>query len=399
MTQFWVLTGVLVLLGMLVVVWPLWKVQRQRSVDRNALNVALYEERMVELREQQTAGHLDEAEVQAIAGEASRLLLEDAEEQHTTRQRARWVPVALLLVALVMPLAVVKLYLNWGEPVGVALYLEMQDEPESGTPQQAISRMERILVLQPDNGEVWFMLGQAYLANDQAEESVIALEKALDLIGEHAQILAALSQSRFVAADYQFDDIGVAMLERALELQPDETSALSLLGVAAFEQGDYDAAIRRWQALMELLEPGSAEAGEIRLGIDRARQLLVQSQTAGLGDEPVIRLRVELDSALQAQLGPDSSVFVFAREAAGGNARPRLLLARRLDPHNLPSDIEMDLTDAMQPDIELYTGQRLELVARLAPAGNVMAGTHEGAVDDVLVGALQPVTLVIDRAL
>lgn len=399
MTQFWIWTGVLVLLGMLVVVWPLWKLQQRREIDRSALNVALYEERMAELREQQAAGQLDSLQVQAIAGEASRLLLEDADGQSAASSRTRWIPAVLVVAALLMPLAVVKLYLNWGEPVGVALYLEMQDQPGSGTPQQAISRMERILVLQPDNGEVWFMLGQAYLANDQPRESVIALEKALDLIGEHAQVLAALAQSRFVAAEFQFDDIGVAMLERALELQPDESSALSLLGVAAFEQGDYDAAVRRWQALLELLEPGSAEAGEIRLGIDRARQLLVQTQAEQLGADPVIRLHVELDASLLEQLGPESTVFVFAREPADGDARPRLLLARRLDPQQLPMDIEMDLQDAMQPDIELYAGQRLELVARLAASGNVMAGTHEGAVDDVLVGALQPVRLVIDRAL
>lgn len=47
------------------------------------------------------------------------------------------------------------------------------------------------------------------------------------------------------------------LANRALSLQPENTVALGVLGVASFEAGDYSAAERYWSDLLELTPVGS----------------------------------------------------------------------------------------------------------------------------------------------
>lgn len=71
MTDLWFAAAGLVLVAIVMVLWPLWRRRQSERVDRTALNVALYEERVAELEAQQRAGDLSEAQLAAAKGEAS----------------------------------------------------------------------------------------------------------------------------------------------------------------------------------------------------------------------------------------------------------------------------------------------------------------------------------------
>lgn len=388
MTDFWIYAALLVLAGMLVMLWPVWRARKQHHVDRNALNVALFEERVAELQAQRDAGELSEGQFVATRDEASRLLLEDTEETDQPRlpfRPSRAAGILLLVLAGLLPVAVVTLYNTWGSLPALALYREIQDQPEPQSMQEVAERMQRITSIQPDNGEAWFMLGRALLSTRQPQAAVAAFERSMQVLGEHPEILAQMAQARFFASDNQLDSRAVAALDRALELNPQEPTALGLLGIASFEAGDYPAAIQYWGELLKGMPPGSDGARSIESGIERAQRLLEQ------GDEPAVdqaelQLRIELSLAEGLADNLDvqqAAVFLFARELEG-EGMP--LLARRIALNELPAALLLGPEDSMLPGTRLQSGQRLQLIARLSPGGDVMHSSHEGRVAEVLLG-------------
>ncbi|MEH6685697.1 MAG: c-type cytochrome biogenesis protein CcmI [Halopseudomonas sabulinigri] len=399
MIDFWLSTAALLLVAVVVVVWPLWRRRSNERVDRTALNVALYEERVAELQAQQRAGELTESQVQAAQQEASRLLLEDTATADAKRAPlTRRVAGVLLVSALVLPLLVVGLYQLWGNPEGLALYREMQDTPQVSSLEALIDRTERVVEVQPTNGEAWYMLGRAYMSAQRPADAVQAFGNSLNQMGEAPDVLAQLAQARYFANGNQLDPESVAALDKALELQPNNPTALGLLGIAAFEAGDYNGSIGYWERLLQATEPGSQGAQAIQGGIDRARERMAAAgDTAPVEQEqgPAIRLTVSVAPELMAQLDPNSSVFVFAREP---NGPPMPLIAKRLTLSQLPLDITLTQADAMLPGVTLSAEQSLQLVARVSPTGDAREGTHLGQLDNVHAGSDEQLQLIIDRA-
>lgn len=397
MTDFWFASIVLIVLGMLSILWPLWRRHQHTTVDRTALNVALYEERIRELDAQVVAGEISPEQRDATLEEASRLLLSDT-DQPERLQRRRGAPWVLVGAAGVLPAIVVVLYLVWGNPDGLALSREMAEGGEPASLEEMITRMERITQVQPESGEAWYMLGRAYISDQRPAEAARAFDESLERLGDRPEVLAQLGQARFFASGNQLDSAAVAALDKALELDPNEPTALGLLGIAAFESGDYPGAITFWERLLVGMSPQSAGAQAIQGGIARARERMGdagEQQAPEPVGNAVIRVRLELADGLADEVGPEAIVFIFARDAQGP---PMPLVARRLQVSDLPADIVLSSSDAMLPDVKLTEGQTLQLNARLSPTGDVMQGTHEGRIDQVTVGDAEQATLVIDQA-
>ncbi|WP_373186114.1 c-type cytochrome biogenesis protein CcmI [Halopseudomonas sp.] len=401
MIDFWLASIVLVVLGMLAILWPLWRRHQHATVDRTALNIALYEERIRELDAQVASGEISPAQRDATLEEASRLLLADTDLPERT-QRRRGAPWLLIGSAGVLPVVVAALYLAWGNPGGLALSREMAEGGQPESLEQMVSRMERITRVQPESGEAWYMLGRAYLSDQRPAEAAQAFGESLERLGERPEVLAQLAQARFFASGNQLDSAAVAALDKALELDPNEPTALGLLGIAAFESGDYPGAISFWERLLAVTPPQSAGAEAIRGGIERARERLSVADAPGANvqaeepsDNAVIRVRLELAEAIAEEVGPEAVIFVFARDPEGP---PMPLVARRLQVDDLPAELVLSSSDAMLPDVRINEGQTLQLNARLSPTGDVMQGTHEGRIDAVTVGDADQVTLVIDQA-
>ena len=402
MTDLWFAAAGLVLVAIVMVLWPLWRRRQSERVDRTALNVALYEERVAELEAQQRAGDLSEAQLAAAKGEASRLLLEDtaaadARQAPLTRQLT-WV---LIIGALALPLAVLGLYRQWGAADGLALYREMQATPQVETLEALIDRTQRVVEVQPENGEAWYMLGRAYMSAQNPEKAADAFGNALARLGEQPEVLAQLAQARYFANGNQLDAETARALDKAIELDPQQPTALGLLGIAAFEDGDFAGSIRYWQSLMQGMDPESPGAQAIQGGIERARQRMVDAgQTPPPAAEPAtgptISLRVSVAPELLAELPADASVFVFARDP---NGPPMPLIAKRLSLSQLPLEITLSADDAMLPGVTLDEETALQLVARVSPTGDAREGTHLGQLDEVHAGQDGTLELVIDRAI
>lgn len=199
---------------------------------------------------------------------------------------------------------------------------------------------------------------------------------------ERAYVIAQAAQDEFLARDRVADQEIINLFQLALDLDPDQVTALGSLGIIAFEASDYPQAVRFWTRMLAQLPPGSEQAKAIETGIARATERAAQesAEKAGLS-EAVIELSVSLSQAVPDSL-KDATVFVFAREVSG-TSRP--LVAKRLSVRELPTTVRLSNQDALMGG-RLHAGLVVEVAARLT-VGDA-AGTQGDWMGDPVVLSL-----------
>ena len=103
MIDFWLAAGLLLLVALSFLLIPVLRGGRraQSEEDRTALNVALYQERLAELQDQQEEGVLSSVQMDSGRAEAARELLADTEGADIPRTSRLGKPLPLLAALLV----------------------------------------------------------------------------------------------------------------------------------------------------------------------------------------------------------------------------------------------------------------------------------------------------------
>jgi cytochrome c-type biogenesis protein CcmH len=108
--------------------------------------------------------------------------------------------------------------------------------------------------------------------------------------------------------------------------------------------------------------------------------------SAAAGGLAFVAGRVTVAPALQAQIGPDDTVFIYARPAEGSRMPVAFLRKRARD---LPLDFALDDTLAMVPQARLSQHALVLVGARISKRGDVIpaAGDLEGELAAVKLGS------------
>ena len=72
-------------------------------------------------------------------------------------------------------------------------------------------------------------------------------------------------------AQHRMDGRPEELVRQALAIDPEHPSALMMSGVVAYQRSDFDGAVRDWEKLLALLEPGSEDAKMTQENLDDAR--------------------------------------------------------------------------------------------------------------------------------
>jgi cytochrome c-type biogenesis protein CcmH len=288
-----------------------------------------------------------------------------------------------------------------------------------------VKRLEDRLKDKPDDAEGWAMLGRSYAVLGRMQEALPAYEKAIQLVGENAALLADYADVLALANNRSLEGEPMKVVERALKADPRQLKALSLAGTHAFDKKDYAGAVKYWERLMAAA-PGNPDAprdprflDQVQASIDEARQLggmppspnkgksFAQAAPAqqppmmgggaaagGGGGEAApaapnpnafVSGKVTLAAAVAAKASPEDTVFVFARAAEG----PRMPLAIvRKQVKDLPIDFKLDDSMAMQPQMRLSAFPKVVVGARVSKKGDAVPqpGDLEGLSAPVAVG-------------
>ncbi|WP_122859668.1 c-type cytochrome biogenesis protein CcmI, partial [Pseudomonas viridiflava] len=268
MIDFWMATGLLLLVALGFLLIPVLRGQRaQREEDRTALNVALYQERLSELQGQQEEGVLSAMQIQSARDEAARELLADtegAEKARIARLGKPW----LLLAAVLVPVLGMGTYLQLGASDKVELSREFSQPPTSLA--DMTQRLERTVQAQPDSSESLYFLARSYMAQNRPGDAAQMFERAAGLAGRPPELLGQWAQALYFASDKHFTPQVQALTDEALKADPKEVTSLGLLGIAAFETERYQAAVDYWTRLLNVLPAQDPSRSALEGGIARA---------------------------------------------------------------------------------------------------------------------------------
>ncbi|MEE1920444.1 c-type cytochrome biogenesis protein CcmI [Pseudomonas sp. 148P] len=396
MTDFWLASGLLLLVALSFLLIPVLRGRRaQQEEDRTALNVALYQERVAELQAQGEAGVLDADALARGKDEAARELLADTENADVSRS-ARLGKALPIVAAFLVPAMAVGLYLHYGASDKVALTQEFAQAPQSL--EEMTSRLERAVAAQPDNAEGLYFLGRAYMAQERPADAAKAFERAVGVAGRAPELLGQWAQALYFANDKQWTAQFQALTDEALKADPKEVTSLGLLGIAAFEGERYQEAVDYWNRLLAQLPEGDSSRAALLGGIEKAKEKLAAGE--GKASAPVaasaakLTVRVELAAALKDKVKPDDTVFIFARASSGP---PMPLAAKRVTVAQLPIEVELSDSDAMMPNMKLSSFPEVQLMARISRAGQPTKGEWVGSGAPLASTTATPQHLTIDR--
>ncbi len=403
MTDFWIAASALLLVALAFLLLPILRGRRaQAEEDRTALNVALYEERLAELTAQHAAGTLSDAQLEAGRADAARELLEDTENSDSPKiaKLGRSVP---LIAAVLVPLVGYGLYMHWGASDKVQMARQFSEQPR--TVEEMTAHLEQAVKEQPDSAEAWYFLGRTYMNQERPADAAKAFARVVELAGRQPELLGQWAQAQYFAGDRQWSEQLQALTDEALQADPQELTSLGLLGIAAYEEGRYQDAVRFWEQLVAALPENDPSREAIRGGIERARQQVDGgSGNAAAGEAPAaastqaaaLQIQVQLDPKVAETVSPEDSVFVFARAV---NGPPVPLAAKRLTVGDLPATVTLSDADAMVPSLKISSVEQVTVMARVSRTGDATKGEWMGQSEALGTrGDKNAVRLTIDRA-
>jgi cytochrome c-type biogenesis protein CcmH len=133
-----------------------------------------------------------------------------------------------------------------------------------GSVDEMVVKLEARLAEAPNDVEGWRMLGWSRFRTGDVEGAKQAYEKAVELVPDDANTLSALGEAQVRAAGGRVDSAAAAVLQRAVELQPNDPRARFLLGLKKEQDGDSQGALDDWIGLLNTAQPGDAWAVDVR---------------------------------------------------------------------------------------------------------------------------------------
>lgn len=347
----------------------------------------LFEERLQLLALARDAGELAEQDFDSAAQELKSQFVLQQQNQLQQDNRARWpVPTVLLLLVAVMVCGIYPLnghYRQLNDWQQAQLNLQQygerallnQGEPLSEQEVELFALALRTrLANEGDDAVAWMLLGRIRLSQGVVEQAIDAFERALKLTPERAPLLLSYAQALILLGDDDSLARAGRAVARVLSRDAQNSDALSLMALIAYEKGDMAEAAAAWQMLLQQLPQDDPRYGAVQ---QRLAELGVAELTAGR------QIRVNLYVAPELkQANPDASLFLFAR-AADGAALP--LAVQRIP---LPEgEVQLALTEqmAMQSGWSLANADQVQVVARMSLSGTVEQRPGDiQAVSDVL---------------
>jgi len=240
----------------------------------------------------------------------------------------------------------------------------------------------------PDDPEGWTMLGRSQAALGRYREAATSFERAATLKPSDAAVLVDWADALAMSQGQRLDGQPLVLIEKALQLDPNQLKGLSLAGAAAFVNKDYRGALKHWEKLIAVAPPDDEFAREMQGAVAQARQLAGLPAVAAPSTAPQtatsatsagtpanaptlasasVSGRLSISGALAGQIAPTDTVFISARSADGASRMPLAVL--RVQAKDLPMDFSLDDSLAMSPAAKLSSAQSVVISARVSASG------------------------------
>lgn len=396
------------LLLAVIVIIPWLRAPRAQAnpVDNQLLdiNVAVFRERLAELKTDKDNGTIDDSHYQNQKLELERQLL-DAQRQiapmvvPSNKSRfivAMWVPIlaalAYLLVGNRTP--VFELWQAEDKVGQVAddLLTGKIDQPPAWAiedSRQLITAMQTNVHRHADDPNRWMRLSELFLSLEATESALEALSRAYRLSPDNQEIATTYAQISFFANNGQLDANSRRVLQDVLAKNPQHEGAQMLMAMGEARGSNFDQAQGWIQRLRDSISAKPGDHSKALASLDElSANISKQKQQASEG----IEVTVSISANLLPLVKGDDVLFIAIRDVKGGPP----FAAKRLPISVIKqgqASISLSDLDAMMPERTIAAARndktQLAVVARISHSGNAVAESGDLSGNPVVISAEQ----------
>ncbi|MGX5913424.1 c-type cytochrome biogenesis protein CcmI [Aliidiomarina sp. Khilg15.8] len=337
-----------------------------------ASNRALFEARLQELSADRSEGILsDEDYDRAVMELKKSFVAENANEEKAIIDK----PAGVVLPIVVLVVVTVGLYYTFDSwrlqqraAEARAALPELSQRILGDSDAQATQEEMEIFALglrqrlaeEPDAG-AWMLYGRLMMQQRQLEQALEAFERSLQLEPNRVSTLITYSQALIMSGSDV--DLGQAArnIRRVIEEQPTNAEALGLLGVIAYERGDYEQAQQAWEMTLEVLNPDDPRYAAIEESLREVAERLD-------GNVLFLTVTVDISTELRNEMPANANLFVFVRDPDGQRA-PAAVVRQRVS--DFPTTVTLTEENAMVDGHTLATIDSWLVGARLTTSDTI----------------------------
>lgn len=287
MILFWLICAAFILIALAFILPPALQrseeSNRKEEDERKQANIAVYCGQLSELDADLQNGIISQEQYAQDRDEIERRLLEDTKSEKSEKKPAIAAATArntAYALGLGIPIVAIVFYLNVGSPKSIngapAESSATTAGPAGRTQEQIeanVTALAQRLQSNPSDVEGWIMLARSYSSMGKFAEASGAYAKATELKPNDADLWADFAFVSAMANGRNLEGRPVELIERALQVDPENAKALQLAGSAAFQAKDYKKAVSYWERVLKQVPPGSEVAQSIQARIDEVKTL------------------------------------------------------------------------------------------------------------------------------
>ena len=423
--MFWIISAILILIALAFVLPSLLRQRRTLQDGSREQNIFIANEQLKDLETRFEKGEIDSDAYQSTRDELEQSLFSDIKSADVNDEISTDIKkpsfLGAVLIALLIPAIAIPVYLFYGK----LEFTKMLDSKQAaakvadakvprnadGTPDidTMIAGLQKRMEADPKNEKGWMMLGRSYMVLKRYPEAANSYERALKLKPQSADLMLALADSLAMVSNGEITGRPIELINKALEIEPENRMALWLGGMVARQQGKYLIAIERWRKVLPMVKTPN-ERKEVNSLITEAITQLTPEQKEKMGASIApnpeatsfktdktpstgITVSISLSEKFKAQAKPTDLVFIYAKAMSGP---PMPLAAVRKQVKDLPLEVVLNDEMAMMPNLKLSGFSEVIVGARVSKTGQPVAQNGDLFSEKASVKAGDKVSLEIN---
>ena len=290
----WLIFALLVIVAAIFIIFPLLKkekYQENASLESDRAlqeNILVFKSRKAELSSQLETGIIGHAEYLELLSEQKYILFMDTTKKSKPIEkkyinRGAWL---ILLSLLLMPVFAFSVYHILGASTDLditnllkkraSVFMSNEDRIDLNNTIQ--KKMSDRLLDEPEHPFYLVALAQLKMEDGDFIGARLLYSEALDTRPNDSDLLSEFAQAIYFSEDKKFTKEVNSVLDKALALSPNNTTALGLQGIRYFESGQYKLAIKSWKNALTATTQGTAEANALSSSILYAKNLIQEDK-------------------------------------------------------------------------------------------------------------------------
>lgn len=403
MTFFGLSTLILTFFGCVFIALPIFKNRANDDAAlRDELNKAIFKNRLAELHEEMQEGLVDSE--QELIADLKQSLLDDIPAQSVQGNSSHVSPMVVLIPSiLLLVILSYGFYLKFGAASQVdqwqqvnanlpALSKKMMSPEGAALSDDEMNdltlALRTRLHYQPQDATGWLLLGRIGLANRDIETSIGSMKKAYALDPKDADVKLGYAQALMLSQDELDQNQAREILTALVQQDYVDLRVFSLLAFDAFERKDYQAAMKYWRLMQQMIGPEDSRYEMLSRSIERAQSKMQPKAIDG----KMVPVTISLGDGVTLE---QNAVLIVSVHSSDGAPMP--VAAARYPLTQFPIKVVLDDSNSMVQGRKLSDLAQLIVRVRLDTDGNVSTKQGDWFGESAPMSLGQPVEVVINK--